>query len=153
MLYAGPNLGSVEWQGKMDIDKAVAPWQKLLDPNPNYEGKDKVLELMAQAKNTRELNRGRRQSRCPNRRNHEQSKTGLPGKKSGGLQSRASFAQPAARPALRLLFWPVGSSPNVLSGPEKFSGALLRKEHAWPGAVHLRVRLSPRLGSAFREPK
>jgi tetratricopeptide (TPR) repeat protein len=44
------NLGIVEWQGKMDIDKAVATWQKLLDSNPNYEGKDKVLELMAQAK-------------------------------------------------------------------------------------------------------
>src|SRR5271157_5407027 len=44
------NLGIVEWQGKMDIEKAVATWQKLLDTNPNYEGKDKVLELMAQAK-------------------------------------------------------------------------------------------------------
>ena len=44
------NLGIVEWQGKMDIDKAVATWQKLLDTNPNYEGKDKVLELIAQAK-------------------------------------------------------------------------------------------------------
>jgi len=44
------NLGIVEWQGKMDIDKATATWQKLLDTNPNYEGKDKVLELMAQVK-------------------------------------------------------------------------------------------------------
>jgi cytochrome c-type biogenesis protein CcmH/NrfG len=44
------NLGIVEWQGKMDIDKATATWQKLLDTNPNYEGKEKVLELMAQAK-------------------------------------------------------------------------------------------------------
>ena len=44
------NLGIVEWQGKMDIDKATAAWQKLLDTNPNYEGKDKVVELMAQAK-------------------------------------------------------------------------------------------------------
>jgi tetratricopeptide (TPR) repeat protein len=44
------NLGIVEWQGKMDIDKAVAAWRKLLDTNPNYEGKDKVLELMAQVK-------------------------------------------------------------------------------------------------------
>ena len=44
------NLGVVEWQGKMDIDKALATWQKLLDTNPNYEGKAKVLELMAQAK-------------------------------------------------------------------------------------------------------
>ncbi len=44
------NLGIVEWQGKMDIDKAVATWQKLLDTNPNYEGKQKVQELIAQAK-------------------------------------------------------------------------------------------------------
>jgi len=44
------NLGVVYWQGKMDIVKATATWQKLLDTNPNYEGKDKVLELMAQAK-------------------------------------------------------------------------------------------------------
>jgi cytochrome c-type biogenesis protein CcmH/NrfG len=44
------NLGIVEWQGKMDIDKATATWQKLLDTNPNYEAKDKVLELMAQVK-------------------------------------------------------------------------------------------------------
>jgi tetratricopeptide (TPR) repeat protein len=34
----------------LGIDKAVATWQKLLDTNPNYEAKDKVLELMAQAK-------------------------------------------------------------------------------------------------------
>ncbi len=44
------NLGIVQWQGKMDITNAVATWQKLLDTNPNYEGKDKVLELIAQAK-------------------------------------------------------------------------------------------------------
>jgi cytochrome c-type biogenesis protein CcmH/NrfG len=44
------NLGVVKWQGKMDINGAVAAWQKLLDTNPNYENKDKVLELMAQAK-------------------------------------------------------------------------------------------------------
>jgi tetratricopeptide (TPR) repeat protein len=43
------NLGIVEWQGKMDIEKAVATWKKLLDTNPNYEGKDKVLQLIAQA--------------------------------------------------------------------------------------------------------
>jgi tetratricopeptide (TPR) repeat protein len=44
------NLGIVFWQGKMDIDKAVATWQRLLDKNPDYEGRDKVLQLMAQAK-------------------------------------------------------------------------------------------------------
>lgn len=44
------NLGIVEWQGKMNIDAATAAWQKLLDTNPNYEARDKVLELMAQVK-------------------------------------------------------------------------------------------------------
>lgn len=44
------NLGVVEWQGKMDVDKAIASWQKLLDTNPDYPDKAKVLEMMAQAK-------------------------------------------------------------------------------------------------------
>ena len=43
------NLGIVEWQGKMDINAAVATWQKLLDTNPNYPDKDKVQQLIAQA--------------------------------------------------------------------------------------------------------
>lgn len=43
------NLGVVEWQGKMDIKNAVAAWKKLLETNPNYQEKDKVLELIAQA--------------------------------------------------------------------------------------------------------
>jgi cytochrome c-type biogenesis protein CcmH/NrfG len=45
------NLGVVKWQGKMDINEAVAVWQKLLATNPNYENKDKVQQLIAQAKN------------------------------------------------------------------------------------------------------
>jgi Flp pilus assembly protein TadD len=44
------NLGVVQWQGKMDIQGALATWQRLLDTNPNYEGKAKVIELMAQVK-------------------------------------------------------------------------------------------------------
>jgi tetratricopeptide (TPR) repeat protein len=44
------NLGVVQWQGKMDIKGALATWQRLLDTNPNYEGKPKVLELMAQVR-------------------------------------------------------------------------------------------------------
>jgi cytochrome c-type biogenesis protein CcmH/NrfG len=44
------NLGVVKWQGKMDIDGAVAVWQKLLETNPHYEGKDKVEQMIAQAK-------------------------------------------------------------------------------------------------------
>ncbi len=44
------NLGVVQWQGKMDISGALSTWQRLLDTNPNYEGKSKVIELMAQVK-------------------------------------------------------------------------------------------------------
>jgi tetratricopeptide (TPR) repeat protein len=43
------NLGIVEWQGKMDIKSAVADWKKLLETNPDYQGKDTVLNLIAQA--------------------------------------------------------------------------------------------------------
>ena len=45
------NLGIVEWQGKKDAKKAVAAWQKLLDANPGYENKQKVLQLIAQVQN------------------------------------------------------------------------------------------------------
>jgi cytochrome c-type biogenesis protein CcmH/NrfG len=34
----------------MDINGAVADWEKLLATNPNYEGKDKVEQMIAQAK-------------------------------------------------------------------------------------------------------
>ena len=44
------NLGVVQWQGKMDIKGALATWQRLLDTNPNYDGRAKVLELMKQVK-------------------------------------------------------------------------------------------------------
>jgi cytochrome c-type biogenesis protein CcmH/NrfG len=44
------NLGVVQWQGKMNVDAALATWQRLLDTNPNYDGKTKVVELMAQVK-------------------------------------------------------------------------------------------------------
>jgi cytochrome c-type biogenesis protein CcmH/NrfG len=44
------NLGIVKWQGKMDVAGAVTAWQKLLDSNPNYENKDKVVGLIAEAK-------------------------------------------------------------------------------------------------------
>jgi hypothetical protein len=47
------NLGIVEWQGKMDTDKAVAAWQKLLDTNPNYEGKDKGSGINGPGKKAR----------------------------------------------------------------------------------------------------
>jgi len=44
------NIGIVKWQGKNDPAGAVVAWQELLKRNPGYEGKDKVEELIARAK-------------------------------------------------------------------------------------------------------
>jgi cytochrome c-type biogenesis protein CcmH/NrfG len=44
------NMGMVKWQGKMDVKGAVAAWQKLLDTNPTYPNRDKVQNLINQAK-------------------------------------------------------------------------------------------------------
>ena len=44
------NLGLVKLQGKKDSAGAIADWEKLLAANPNYEGKDKVAQMMAEAK-------------------------------------------------------------------------------------------------------
>lgn len=52
------NLGIVQWQGKMDIKAALTTWQRLLDTNPNYEGKAKVVELMAQVRKHSDLKPG-----------------------------------------------------------------------------------------------
>lgn len=41
------NLGLVKWQGKHDGAGAIALWKKLLDSNPNYEQKDKVLQMLS----------------------------------------------------------------------------------------------------------
>jgi cytochrome c-type biogenesis protein CcmH/NrfG len=44
------NLGIVKWQGKNDAKGAIADWQKLLDTNPDYAARDKVQQLIEQAK-------------------------------------------------------------------------------------------------------
>ena len=41
------NLGLVKWQGKHDSAGAIAEWKKLLAANPNYEGKDKVEQMLS----------------------------------------------------------------------------------------------------------
>lgn len=43
------NIGLIKWQAKMDIQGAVAAWQKLLDTNPNFEQADQVKQMIAQA--------------------------------------------------------------------------------------------------------
>lgn len=44
------NLGLILWKGKNDAVGAVARWQKLLKLYPNYEHKDTVEKLIAEAK-------------------------------------------------------------------------------------------------------
>jgi len=44
------DLGVVQWQGKMDAEAALATWQKLLDTNPAFAGRDQVVQMMAQAR-------------------------------------------------------------------------------------------------------
>ncbi|MCL4524209.1 MAG: tetratricopeptide repeat protein [Acidobacteria bacterium] len=44
------NLGLARWQGRMDPSGAVAAWQQLLDTNPDFPDKAKVVELMARAR-------------------------------------------------------------------------------------------------------
>jgi tetratricopeptide (TPR) repeat protein len=46
------NLGLVKWKGKMDSAAAIADWKKLLAANPNYDGKEKVRQLIAEATKT-----------------------------------------------------------------------------------------------------
>jgi len=44
------NIGIVKWQGLKDPKGAIMVWEKLLKENPNYEGKQKVQELIERAK-------------------------------------------------------------------------------------------------------
>jgi cytochrome c-type biogenesis protein CcmH/NrfG len=44
------NRGMVKSQAKMDYAGAVADWEKLLATSPNYQQKDKVKQLIADAK-------------------------------------------------------------------------------------------------------
>ncbi len=44
------NRGLVKWQGKKDRVGAVADWERLLAIDPNYQEKDKVNAMIAEAK-------------------------------------------------------------------------------------------------------
>lgn len=59
------NRGMVRWQGKMDVAGAVADWQKLLDTNPNYENRDKVVQLIAKAKEHTTMKPGTKTDKAP----------------------------------------------------------------------------------------
>jgi len=43
------NRGLVKWHGKKDAVGAVTDWQRLLATNPNYQEKDKVRQMIADA--------------------------------------------------------------------------------------------------------
>ena len=47
------NTGIVRWQGKNDVPGAIAAWEELLQKNPSYPEREKVQQLMAQAKSGR----------------------------------------------------------------------------------------------------
>jgi cytochrome c-type biogenesis protein CcmH/NrfG len=44
------NLGLIRWKGKNDSAGAIASWQKLLKLYPNYQHRDTVEKLIAEAK-------------------------------------------------------------------------------------------------------
>jgi tetratricopeptide (TPR) repeat protein len=44
------NVGIVRWQGKNDSKGAIGAWEELLKKNPSYPQRDKVEQMMAQAK-------------------------------------------------------------------------------------------------------
>ncbi len=43
------NLGLILWQGKADRAGAIAAWKKLLGSNPNYAGRARVEQMIAEA--------------------------------------------------------------------------------------------------------
>ena len=43
------NEGMVKWQDKMDMNGAIAAWNRLLETNPDYPQRDRVRNLIAQA--------------------------------------------------------------------------------------------------------
>jgi cytochrome c-type biogenesis protein CcmH/NrfG len=44
------NLGMVKWQGKMDVDGAIAAWEMLLRKHPNHPNRRQVETMIAHAK-------------------------------------------------------------------------------------------------------
>lgn len=47
------NIGIIKWQGKNDVDGAIAAWQTLLRLNPNFPQKEVIEHLIAEAKQER----------------------------------------------------------------------------------------------------
>ena len=47
------NIGIIKWQGKNDVDGAIAAWQTLLKLNPNFPQKEVIEHMITEAKQTR----------------------------------------------------------------------------------------------------
>src|SRR5208283_5601696 len=47
------NVGIIKWQGKKDVNGAIAAWQTLLKPNPNFPQKEVIEHLITQARQQR----------------------------------------------------------------------------------------------------
>ncbi len=48
------NRGLVRWKGKKDGPGAIADWNQLLTANPNYEGKEQIVRMMAEVGNAQQ---------------------------------------------------------------------------------------------------
>jgi hypothetical protein len=44
------NLGIIKWQGKNDVDGAIAAWQTLLRLNPNFPQKEVIEHMITEAR-------------------------------------------------------------------------------------------------------
>jgi cytochrome c-type biogenesis protein CcmH/NrfG len=44
------NIGIIKWKGKNDVDGAVATWQKMLKLNPDFQNKEMIEHMIAEAK-------------------------------------------------------------------------------------------------------
>ena len=49
-VNANVNLGLLKWRAKMDPNGAVAAWEKLLQVNPDFPEKERVLMMIAEVK-------------------------------------------------------------------------------------------------------
>jgi len=47
------NIGIIKWQGKNDVNGAVAAWEKLLKLNPDFPQKEAIEHMITQAKQQR----------------------------------------------------------------------------------------------------
>ena len=57
------NTGMVKWQGKMDVEGAIAAWQTFLKMNPNHPRKGEIEELIARARQHENVKPGQKSNK------------------------------------------------------------------------------------------